>query len=136
MILALLVACTGETAEVQAPSPAPPPPPLVGGSGMMERFEPLQGRWDLVDDPRSQVLILKSLWMEGYDGAQQSQTALEWADGCRADGGRPSPTGAYLNLLSEPPRCMQLGAVTADTLELIVLPEGRSLRYVRAIGGQ
>lgn len=143
MIALLLAACTEappppaspEPVPVQEVAPPPPPPPPLGGSGIMERFEPLQGRWSAVDDPRAQVLILKSLWMEGYDGVEQSRNVLEWADGCRADGGRPSPTGAYLNHLSEPSRCMQLGEVTADTLELIELPEGRRLRYVRAPGG-
>jgi hypothetical protein len=143
-MIALLLACTGDPAPAPDPAAESPPeptpmllpgPPPVGGPDGMTRFEPLQGRWNSVEDPRAQVLILKSLWMEGYDGVQQSQIALEWADGCRADGGRPSPTGTTLNLLSEPPRCMQVVAVSADSLELVELPEGRHLRFVRSSGG-
>ena len=142
MIALLLAACVDESPPAQpAPAteaaavPSPPPPPPLGVSEVVARLEPLQGRWNSRDDPRAQVLILKSLWMEGYDGVEQSRSVLEWADGCRADGGKPSPTGAYLNHLSEKPRCMQLGVVTRETLELVELPEGRSLHYVRASGG-
>ena len=72
MIALLLAACVDESPPAQpAPAteaaavPSPPPPPPLGVSEVVARLEPLQGRWNSRDDPRAQVLILKSLWMEG-----------------------------------------------------------------------
>lgn len=144
-MIALLWACMGEPASVAEPAalpvaaepPAPPPPlPPPGSMSLAQRLEPLQGRWQDTADEQSEVLIIKTLWIEGHGGTEQHRGALEWADGCRADGGKPSLTGTTLNLLSEPPRCMQVRAVSSDALEIVELPEGRSRRFVRAAATQ
>ena len=149
-MLSLLLACSGEPVA-DAPSATPPvpsvsdkasqaideirdgglmmPPP---GLNIIDRLEPLQGRWRDAADEKAEVLILNTLWVEGYDGEEKSRGVLEWADGCRADGGRPSPTGEYLNVLSEPPRCFQLGEVTEAGLVVKQFPDGSERRFVRA----
>ena len=143
-MIALLWACAGEPASVEGPDPAPvvmpeesrpllPPP---GSMSLAQRLEPLQGRWQDTEDAQSEVLIIKTLWIEGHGGTEQQRGALEWADGCRADGGKPSLTGTTLNLLSEPPRCMQVRSVSDDALEIVELPAGRTRRFVRAAAAQ
>jgi hypothetical protein len=96
------------------------------------RLEPLQGRWQDRDDAQAEVLIIKTLWVEGHGGIEQYRGALEWADGCRSDGGEPSLTGSTLNLLTEPPRCMQVRSVSDEALEIVELPQESVRRFVRA----
>ena len=148
-MMLLLLACTGdppaatpvvggpvpEEPSVSVPGPSRPALKLPpGGGGLFaQRLEPLQGRWQSVSDAKAELLIVKSIWVEGYDGVEQKRAAMEWADGCRADGGQPSPSGQYLNLLSEAgPRCLQVRTVSEERLELIELPDAGVLEFVRA----
>ena len=137
-MLALLLGCSG-TPSTEAEPPAPPPveapaapAPTRVAANVMDRFEPLQGRWRAAEDSRAEVLIVKSIWLEGYDGQEQRSAVMEWADGCRTDGGKPDPAGEYLNLLDDTPRCLQLRSVSQEALELVELPDETVLRYVRA----
>lgn len=141
-MIALLWACSTEPASIAEPAAAPKEtveaaPALApilppGSMRISTRLEPLQGRWQDQDDAHAEVLIIKTLWVEGHGGTEQYRGALEWADGCRSDGGKPSLTGSTLNLLTEPPRCMQVRSVSDEALEIVELPEERVRRFVRA----
>ena len=125
--------------DITAPpaDPERPPPPGAEIQRFTERLQPLQGRWQSLDDPRVEILILKSIWIEGIDGKEHARAVLEWADGCRAQGGTPDPEGTFLNLLSpDLSRCFSLQSATADTLTLIEYPGEETLQWVRSQGIQ
>ena len=133
-MLALLLACTQSPPPAQ--STAAPKAPLPVSRATVEQhseaFSRFAGRWRSEDDPNSEVVVVKTLWVDVYAGEELDRRPMELASDCRDRGGQPDPDGQYINLLGEGATCYRVLSLTPARMELSHLPRGNTLRFLRA----
>lgn len=106
---------------------------LAPRDAISDSLDMMQGRWISTEDAQSMLDITGSLQTSGYGGEEPRQSLMTFPGAC-PDGGETDSTTLVLQELGTPPEdalCYDILALSNDRIELMYLPRGTILTYVR-----
>lgn len=106
---------------------------LAPRDAISDSLDRMQGRWISADDAQSVLDITGSLQTSRY-GSDESRAGLMTFPGACPDGGQTDGTTLVVQELGTPPEdalCYDILSLTNDRMELMYLPRGNILTYLR-----
>lgn len=106
---------------------------LAPRDAISDSLDMMQGRWISTEDAQSKLDITGSLQSSGYGGEEPRQSLMTFPGAC-PDGGQTDGTTLVVQELGTPPEdalCYDILALSNDRMELMYLPRGNILSYVR-----